>query len=178
MKRTYGQMLAVLSAAMLCVTSSAKAQSASDVLSQQSIQMIQDVRSQFDRFMDYVRADSAARVAAADEKSPVIAVRNPFRALIEQSEALGLTDTQLDSIAFLNRNFLVATETELRSLRQSIDNKPLTRREIRDSVLVVMGRVLDRESDMTDAARSLLTPAQLQLVPADIAKLIDPDRSK
>jgi hypothetical protein len=176
MKRTYGQMLAVLSAAMLCVTSSAKAQSSSDVLSQQSIQMIQDVRSQFDRFMDYVRADSATR--AADEKSPVVAIRNPFRALIEQSDALGLTDAQLDSIAFLNRNFLVATETELRSLRQHIDTKQVTRREVRDSVTAVMGRVLDREDDMTDAALELLTPAQLRLVPADIVKLLDPDGDK
>jgi hypothetical protein len=172
MKRTYGQMLAILSAATLCVTSSAKAQNTSDVLSQQSVQLIQDVRTQLDRFMQYVSADSAA------EKSPIGEIRNPFRALIEQSEELGLSDAQIDSIAFLNRNFLVATEAELRALRQHVDTKTLTRREVRDSVIAVMGRVLDRESDMTDAARELLTPAQLLIVPANIAKLIDPDGSR
>jgi hypothetical protein len=150
MKRTMKKMLTVLAVATVAGAPGAQAQSttADITISPQSLQMIADVRASFDRFVEYVRVDSLMRAAAAESAAAVATgLNNPFRAMIEQADALKLTDAQLDAIAVLNYEYTLAADAELRAVRQRFES----------------------------AARELLTPQQLQSVSAELAKILSMD---
>jgi hypothetical protein len=148
MKRSMMKMLMVLALATVAGATGAQAQSTTvDVsIAPQSLKMIAEVRANLDRFAEYQRADSLMR-AAANESAAAAAtgLNNPFRAMIEQSDALKLTDAQLDAIAVMNYEYTIALDAEVRALRQKFEG----------------------------AARELLTPQQLQNMSAELARLLN-----
>jgi hypothetical protein len=150
MKRPTKKMLMVLAVATVGVSTGAQAQSttADIAISPQSLKMIADVRATFDRFVEYVRVDSLMRAAAAETAAAAATgLNNPFRAMIEQADALKLTDAQLDAIALLNHEYTLAVDAEIRAVRQRFES----------------------------AARELLTPQQLQNMSAELAKILSMD---
>jgi hypothetical protein len=128
--------------------------------------------------LDFGRWEGGTRLTALDlQKEFTGRIANPFEALISDADTLGLTDAQVDSIASLNRSFLLARANTWTPLTATLAELPddYDAREALELVSDAYTTVLDSLSALGPAALGLLTADQIDLVPASVRKALEPN---
>lgn len=102
-------------------------------------------------------------------------VINPMSVLLAQADSIQLTESQADSIAFLNRMYVVRLDSiwlpvtkYLASLPDSYDESDAYRR-----YQVAREASVDALAEIAPVIREMLTPAQLRRLPAFVTQYLD-----
>jgi len=103
-------------------------------------------------------------------------IPNPMASLLRDQDTLHLTSVQADSIATMNRKYIIALDGLWSPIVRDFAALPDTYEhdEVYQRYIIARRKTVDVLKDLAPAIRGLLTPEQYRRIPAFVASYLDP----